>query len=133
MACTTERRSETAGPPPDPVNPAPFSWGKDWKKPEGEFPCEVCGKFNPWADAAALGEPFSPFRMCHDCLQHEPPYGSCLIEVPEQVIELDRKHIPLRREDRESGPGAKPRWFVQGRKLIVEAHEIGFYFNAGSW
>ena len=72
--------------------------------------CDYCGGPNVWGDSKAMHEPFSPFRMCHDCLGHEPQYGEVVLEFDGETFELDKKRIPMKREDRESGAGAKPQW-----------------------
>lgn len=101
--------------------------------PPSSFPCETCGNPNCWADAQVMKESWSPFRMCHDCLGHDPAYGEVRIEFPAQVIEIDKKFIPKDRKDWNSGEGSNPRWRLVDRKLHVEQHSISFFWNKGSW
>lgn len=110
-------------------NQAPFTWGSNWTKPP-EHHCEVCGKFNPW-QAPNKMMPWSPFRMCQDCLGHEPPYGECEIESGTEVIELTAKEKKLA-AGKTCGE-AQPRWRVQGDKLIVEPFQSHFHWHLGSW
>lgn len=118
-----------------------WSWTQErgWEKEEVQAPdvgacpikCCYCEGPNVWGDPQAMHEPFPPFRMCHDCLKHEPQYGEVMIERDGEEIELDRKRISMRRE--ECGAGANPKWRIEGKKLIVEPHRISFYWGQGVW
>lgn len=120
-----------------------WSWTQErgWEKEEANAPdvepcpikCDYCGGPNVWGDFQMMHEPFSPFRMCHDCLKHEPQYGECVIERDREEVELDKKQIPMKREGRESGDGCNPRWSIQGKKLVIEPCRISFYWGPGVW
>lgn len=122
-----------------------FHWNwtqeRGWEKEEAQAPdaepcpikCDYCGGPNVWGDFQMMHEPFSPFRMCHDCLKHEPQYGEVVIERDREVVELEGTHSLLKRSARECGAGANPQWHVEGKKLIVDPHRIAFYCGAGDW
>lgn len=82
--------------------------------------CHYCGGLNPWG---AIRDGGPEFRMCSECLNRDDPlewYGVDVIETPAEVVELERRHVPLRHEDRRSGPSCNPQWEVKGRKLYIE-------------
>ena len=91
--------------------------------------CDYCGGPNVWGDSKAMHEPFSPFRMCHDCLKHEPQYGELVLEYEQEVVELSKKR-PHREE---CGEGANPQWEQRGKALIVQPYRISFSYGAGVW
>ena len=106
------------------MNPAPFSWGPNWKKPEGKDVCEVCGGLNPWG---------FPFRMCSTCVGHEPEYCEVVIES-EGFEQGQPERIPMKKSFSEnSGETANPRWYTCGKELIVAPWRIGFTHGKGSW